>query len=364
MRGEGWELPVDDVLKIDGKQVVTGPYEGDFEPTPVRAEVAEQRRRDIERNHTATHLVHAALRRLLGEHVSQSGSVVDPDRLRFDFSHHMPVTDQELRDIEEEVNRHLWENTEIETRQMDYPDAIAAGAMALFGEKYGDRVRVVAIPEVSLELCGGTHCRTTGQIGLFHFASEQGVAAGVRRIEAITGRGVYQLVKTLDRRASEVAATLHTSPEHAARKVEQLLNEKRRLEKKVEELLKGAGSRAQGEVEEHKFGNTRLIVGVAPVDDRGKIGLLMDAFRQQNSNAVQVLFVVGDKAGIHVAITDDLISLGMKAGDIVNRIAAVSGGRGGGRPHFASAGVGDRSKLSEARKQTPAIVAELLGDVH
>ena len=361
VKGEGWELPVDDVLKVDGKQVITGPYEGAFEPTPVHAEVAEQRRRDIERNHTATHLVHAALRKVLGEHVTQKGSVVDPDRLRFDFSHHLPVSDHELREIEEEVNRHIWENIDVETRSMDYPDAIAAGAMALFGEKYGDRVRVVDIAEVSLELCGGTHCRTTGQIGLFHFGSEQGVASGVRRIEAVTGPGAYMFVKTLDERAEEVARALRTNPEHAAHKIEQILEEKRRLEKKVEELLKGGGQRADGEVDEHKLGDTTLIVGTAPVEDRGQIGLVMDSFREKNSNAIQVLFVGGDKAGIHVALTDDLISKGMKAGDIVNRIAAVSGGRGGGRPHFASAGAGDPAKLGAAREQTPAIVAELLG---
>ena len=360
VRGDGWELPVSDVLKIDGKQVVSGPYDGRFEPTPVYAEVAEQRRRDIERNHTATHLVHAALRRVLGEHVKQAGSVVDPDRLRFDFSHHSPVEADELREIEEEVNRHIWANSDVETRSMSYPDAIAAGAMALFGEKYGDRVRVVDIPDVSLELCGGTHCRTTGQIGLFHFGGEQGVAAGVRRIEAVTGPRAYAGVKQLDQRADEVARMLRTNPAHAARKLEQILDEKARLEKRVEVLLKG-GSGAQDDVEEHQLGDTTLLVGIAPVDDRSQIGLLMDSFRTSNSNAVRVLFVEGDKAGIHVALTDDLISQGMKAGDLVNRIAAVSGGRGGGRPHFASAGAGDPSKLADARKQTPAIVAELLG---
>jgi alanyl-tRNA synthetase len=361
VKGEGWTLPVEDVLKVGNKQVVVGPYEGDFEPTDVEAVVAEERRHNIERNHTATHLVHAALRNQLGTHVRQAGSVVAPDRLRFDFSHHEPVSPEQLDAIEEEVNESIWANVGVETRQMAYKKALAAGAMAFFGEKYGDVVRVVDVPGVSMELCGGTHVRSTGQIGLFHFGGETGVAAGVRRIEAVTGPVAYTLVKSLGERIEEAAGTLRTNPEHVARKIEALLDEKKRLERQVQELLR-TGSREGGAgAERHQVGDAVLVLDDSPVSDRGQVALLMDTFREKNKNAIQVLFVTGERPGIHVGVTDDLISRGIKAGDLVNRIAEVSGGRGGGRPHFASAGAGDPERLAAARQQAPAIVAELLG---
>jgi alanyl-tRNA synthetase len=361
VKGNGWTLPVEDVLKVENKQVVVGPYQGDFEPTDVEAVVAEERRHNIERNHSATHLVHAALRNRLGTHVRQAGSVVAPDRLRFDFSHHAPVTPEELDAIEEEVNEGIWANVDVETHSMPYREAIAAGAMAFFGEKYGDVVRVVDVPGISMELCGGTHVRSTGQIGLFHFAGETGVAAGVRRIEAVTGPVAYTLVKSLGERIEEAAGTLRTNPEHVARKIETLLEEKKRLERQVEELLREGGRGKAEAYDRYDVGGTELLVGDSPVTDRGQIGLLMDSFREQHKNAIQVLFVRGDRPGIHVGVTDDLISRGVKAGDLVNRIAEVSGGKGGGRPHFASAGAGDPGRLPEAREQAPTIVSELLG---
>ncbi len=360
VKGEGWTLPVEDVFKIDNRQVVTGPFAGPFEPTPVEAIVAEERRRNIERNHTATHLVHAALRRVLGSHVRQAGSVVAPDRLRFDFSHHSPVGEGELAAIEEEVNRAIWENVEIETYEMPYREAIAAGAIALFGEKYGERVRVVDIPGISKELCGGTHVRTTGQIGLFHFSGESGVAAGVRRIEALTGPAAYQAVRELDRRLDEAAATLRTNPEHLARRIEVLLEEKRRLEKQLEQLLK-EGAAAEGDrYERYEIGDSILLVGDSPVADRQQIGMLVDAFRQKNRRAIQVLFAQGEKPGVHVAVTDDLISGGVRADQLANLIAEATGGRGGGRPHFASGGIGDPAKLKELRRRLPELVRSAL----
>ncbi|MCH7684396.1 MAG: alanine--tRNA ligase [Gemmatimonadetes bacterium] len=357
--GDGWRMQVDDVYKQDGKQVVSGNFEEEFEPSVVQAAVKERRRRDIERNHTATHLAHAALRNVLGTHVRQAGSVVAPDRLRFDFSHHAPVTPAELQEIEQQINEAIWANVDVVTHEMAYREALKLGAMALFGEKYGDVVRVVDVPGVSVELCGGTHVRTTGQIGLFHFTGESGVAAGVRRIEAVTGPGAYTRVRHFDARLAEAAEALRTNPEHVGRKIEALLEEKKSLEKKIEELLKQGGGRGE-EVVETLLGSTRLIVGDSPVDDRRQIGLLMDSFRDQNSNAIKVLFAAGERPGIHVAVTDDLVSSGVRAGDLVQRIAQVSGGKGGGRPHFASAGAGDPDKLSEARSKTPDIVQEFL----
>jgi alanyl-tRNA synthetase len=362
VKGQGWELPVGDVRKVEGQQVVVGSWSGPFEPTPVEAIVTEERRRNIERNHSATHLVHAALRGVLGTHVRQAGSVVDPEHLRFDFSHHHPVGDAELQAIEQQVNHGVWANVDVETYEMSYAGAIAGGAMALFGEKYGDKVRVVDMPGISKELCGGTHVRTTGQIGLFHFTSESGVAAGVRRIEAVTGPGAYAAIRVLDERLSRAAETLRTNPQHLAGRIEALLAERRRLEKQIEELVK-SGVRGQGSGitgEEHRINGTLLVVGDAPVPDREQIGVIMDAFREKQRNAVQVLFVRGERPGVHVGVTDDLISRGVRAGDLASGIAAVSGGRGGGRPHFASAGVGDPGKFDEMRRRAPEIVGQVL----
>src|SRR5213594_2069954 len=242
VKGDGWELTVEGVEKVDGRTAVLGTFGEPFEPTPALAQVNEARRRNIERNHTATHLVHAALRRILGTHVRQAGSVVAPERLRFDFSHHGPIKGDQLAVIEAEVNAHIWENLAIATRQMAYKDAVAAGAMALFGEKYGDVVRVVDVPGVSLELCGGTHVAATGQIALFRFTHETGAAAGVRRIEALTGPGAYRHALELENRLSEAAGMLKTQPEHLSRRIEAMLEEQKKLEKRLEELLRKGAS--------------------------------------------------------------------------------------------------------------------------
>ena len=243
--GDGWELTVEGVEKVDGRNAVVGTFGETFEPTRALAQVNEARRRNIERNHTATHLVHAALRKILGPHVRQAGSVVAPERLRFDFSHHGPIKGEQLGVIEAEVNAHVWENLPIETRQMAYKDAVAAGAMALFGEKYGDVVRVVDVRGVSLELCGGTHVGATGQIALFRFTHETGAAAGVRRIEALTGPAAYRYALELQSRLSEAAALLKTQPEHVAHRIEAMLEENRKLERQVQELLKSGGGKRE-----------------------------------------------------------------------------------------------------------------------
>jgi alanyl-tRNA synthetase len=361
VKGKGWVLPVEEVLKQEGQQVVVGPHPGDFEPTPVEAVVAEQRRHNIERNHTATHLVHAALRKVLGTHVRQAGSVVAPDRLRFDFSHHLPVPEAELRRIEELVNEGIWANVEVGTFELPYQEALASGAMALFGEKYGDRVRVVDVPGISRELCGGTHVRSTGQIGLFHFSHETGVAAGVRRIEAFTGPGAYSAVRELDRRLTEAADTLRTNPEHLARRIESLLDDKRRLEKQIDQLLREGGTGKGEGFARHAVGDVELVMGDAPVVERQQVALLMDQFRaERRHNGVWVMFTAGERPGVHVGVTDDLVARGVKAGDLVARLAAVSGGKGGGRPHFASGGLGDPSQLGETRRRTPEIVGAAL----
>jgi alanyl-tRNA synthetase len=359
VKGEGWELTVEDVEKVDGKSAVVGTFGESFEPTPALAQVNETRRRNIERNHTATHLVHAALRRILGTHVQQAGSVVAPERLRFDFRHHGPIADAELARVEEEVNQHIWANLPVETREMKYKEAIAAGAMAFFTEKYGEVVRVVDVVGVSLELCGGTHVPTTGPIGVFRFTHETGAAAGVRRVEALTGPAAYRYALDLQGRLAEAAGLLKTQPEHLPRRVEAMLEENKKLEKRIAELLKsGSGMRDAGSVQ--RLGDVDLHIDERDLDDRTQIGVLMDGFRAKHKRAISVLFTTGERPAIHVALTDDLVSQGLKAGEIVNALAATVGGKGGGRPHFASAGVGDVTQLGATRAQTPAIVQRFL----
>ena len=359
VKGDGWEITVEDVEKVDGRSAVVGRFGDRFEPTPADAVVNEARRRNIERNHTGTHLVHAALRKILGAHVRQMGSVVAPERLRFDFAHHGPVSDDQLTAVEEEVNAHVWENLPIATREMKYKDAIAAGAMAFFTEKYGDIVRVVDVPGVSLELCGGTHVSTTGQIGLFRFTHETGAAANVRRIEAITGPAAYREARELERRLQEAAALLKSQPEHLARRIEALVEENKKLERQVGELLKGGGGMGDGG-SVAKIGDVELHVQHGDFDDRDQIGLLVDAFRAKHKSAILLLLTKGGRPGLHVAVTDDLVSRGLKAGELAGDLAALVGGKGGGRPHFASAGVGDVAKLPLIESSVAEVVRKRL----
>ncbi len=359
--GEGWTLEVDEVRKDPAKgTVVAGSFGETFEPTPVEAMVDAPRRHNIERNHSATHLVHLALRRHLGKHAGQAGSLVEPERLRFDFTHLGPIDAETLRAIERDVNEQIWANYETTTRQMPYRDALDLGAMAFFSEKYGDVVRVVQMGD-SIELCGGTHVRSTGQIGLFRFTGQGGVAAGVRRIEAVTGPGAYAVLQDLDDRLAGVAERLRAQPEHVARKVEQLLEERQRLEARLQEALRSGGTTAtQGEVVQ--VDGVQLTIAETQTEDRAELGQIADSFREGKRQAVLVLFGTAGRGAIHVTLSDDLVSAGRKAGDLVNRIAAISGGKGGGRPHFASAGAGDPARLPEARAQTPAVVAAWLGN--
>jgi alanyl-tRNA synthetase len=331
-----------------------------FEPAPLRAVVDAPRRHDIERNHSATHLVHHVLRKQLGTHVRQQGSLVLPERLRFDFSHHGPIDAATLQAIESEVNELVLTNEAVDTREMPYADALSLGAMAFFSEKYGDVVRVVQMGP-SIELCGGTHVRSTGQIGTFRFSGQSGVAAGVRRIEAITGSGALRAVRELEQRLAAVAEALKAQPDHVVRRVEQLLEERERLEFRLAETLRaGSGAAVRGEVS--SVAGVELTIAQTASEDRAEVGQIADTFREGKRNAVLVLFSSAGRGAIHVTVTDDLVSAGRKAGDLVNRIAALSGGKGGGRPHFASAGAGDPERLAAARAATPELVTAWLGN--
>jgi len=243
---------------------------------------------------------------------------------------------------------------------MPYPDALGLGAMAFFSEKYGDVVRVVQMGP-SIELCGGTHVRSTGQIGSFRFSGQTGVAAGVRRIEAVTGTGALRAVRDTERRLAQIAQTLKSQPEHLVRRIEQLLEERQRLEARLADALKsGGGGAITGD--EAEVNGVRVTIADTASDDRDEVGQIADRFREGRRSSVLVLFSTGGRGAIHVTLTDDLVTAGRKAGDLVNRIAALSGGKGGGRPHFASAGVGDPSRLAEARAATPRLVSAWLGN--
>jgi alanyl-tRNA synthetase len=351
---------VDSVRKDTKGTVVGGEFPQTFEPTSLHAAVDAPRRQDIERNHSATHLVHYVLRKRLGTHVRQQGSLVQPERLRFDFSHHGPVDPAMLSAIESEVNDLILANEPVATREMPYADALALGAMAFFSEKYGDIVRVVQMGP-SIELCGGTHVRTTGQVGSFRFSGQSGVAAGIRRIEAVTGTGALRSVRELEQRLAAVAEVLKAQPDHLVRRVEQLLEERARLEARLADTLaSGSGPAIQGEVS--TVGGVELTVANTTSDDRDELGRTADTFREGRRNAVLVLFSSAGRGAIHVVLTDDLVGSGLRAGDLVNRIAALSGGKGGGRPHLASAGAGDPSRLPQARAATPELVTAWLGD--
>jgi alanyl-tRNA synthetase len=285
---------------------------------------------------------------------------VQPERLRFDFSHHGPIDGGALLGLEAEVNDLILANDAVTTREMPYADALALGAMAFFSEKYGDVVRVVQMGP-SIELCGGTHVRSTGQIGTFRFSGQSGVAAGVRRIEALTGMGALRAVRETEERLARVAEALKAQPEHLVRRVEQLLEERERLEARLADALRsGSGPGVQGEVT--NVGDVELTLAETNSEDRAELGRIADGFREGKRNAVLVLFSSAGRGAIHVALTDDLVRTGRKAGELVNRIAALSGGRGGGRPHFASAGAGDPTRLPAARAATPELVAGWLAN--
>jgi len=368
--GDGWSLEVDRVARVGERTAVFGPWTGSFPDDAaglvVRAEVPEPVRHDTVRNHTATHLLHAALREVLGDHVVQRGSLVAPDRLRFDFAHTAPMTAEERARVEDIVNRRIWEDHPVSIGSRTYADAVAAGAMALFGEKYGDEVRVVDIPGVSMELCGGTHARHTGEIGLFRIVGESGVAAGVRRIEALTGPGAFRYLAERERALADAAQALRTSPENLVQRAERLLAEKADLEGMLVELRAGGGGVEQTVVSESfelesglatRYRGVRLKAKDA--DDARRWG---DAFLQAGESGVAVVAadMAGERSALFAFVTDDLISRGVRADTVVREVASVVGGRGGGRPHMAQAGVENVERIGEALEVGARKVRETL----
>jgi alanyl-tRNA synthetase len=356
--GDGWSLEVERVARAGEWSALFGPLAGTFpvgaDSLDVVATVPEPVRHDTVRNHTATHLLHAALSEVLGEHVVQRGSLVAPDRLRFDFAHTAPMTAEERRRVEEIVNRRIWEDHPVEIGHRSYREAVADGAMALFGEKYGDEVRVVDIPGVSMELCGGTHARHTGEIGLFRIVSESGVAAGVRRIEALTGPGAFRYLTERERALEEVAEILRTKPDNLTQRAERLLAEKVELETLLAELRSGGGA-GEREVVSQSYdlgggASTRYLAIRLKARDADDARSWGDAFLAAGESGVAVVAaeLPDDKQALFAFVTDDLIAKGVRADAVVRDVAGVVGGKGGGRPHLAQAGVGDPERLDEA----------------
>ena len=328
----------------------------------VEAVVDAERRQAIRLNHTATHLMHAALRDVLGDHVTQKGSLVAPDRLRFDFSHYEGVTPEQLQAIEDLVNAEIRKNTPAQTDHMTYDDAIESGAMALFGEKYGDKVRVLRVGDFSVELCGGTHVERTGDIGVFKITHEGGVASGVRRIEAVTGQGAMEWIDGNQQTLHDLAGLLRSTPDQAATKVEQLLKRTKDLEK---ELAAAKQALVTGQATDHtdavqEIAGIKVLATRMDGADAKTLRDAVDKLKDKLQNAVVVLGSVDDgkvrlAAGVTKNNTDKV-----RAGDLIKPVAEQVGGKGGGRPDFAQAGGTDPTKLDQALKSVSAWIAEQL----
>jgi alanyl-tRNA synthetase len=316
----------------------------------VRLTIDPERREATRLNHSATHLVHAALRHRLGAHVKQAGSLVSADRLRFDFNHHKAVGDDELTAIEDDVNAMIRANADVFVEEMPYDDAIKAGALAFFGDKYGDRVRVVRMGEFSTELCGGTHVARTGDIGYFRLRDESGVAAGVRRLEASTGSGAIAEVRKKEELLEDIASLLKAGEGEARAKLEKLLGQLREQEKRISELqgkLAGGASRDFMADARQVDGITVLATKVEGLDDKG-LRDMADRLRDKVGSGVVVLAAAqGEKAILLATVTKDLVGR-YHAGNIIKQLAPLVGGGGGGRPDFAQAGGKDPSKIDSA----------------
>jgi alanyl-tRNA synthetase len=317
----------------------------------VVAKVDKDRRLDIARNHTATHLLHKALRGVLGEHAQQSGSEVAPDKLRFDFTHLQALTEDELEEIGGRVNAKIRENLSVVTQITDYETAIAAGAFAIFGEKYGDRVRMVSTGDYTRELCGGTHLKATGQIGFFHILSEASIGRGLRRVEAVTGRGAEEYLHQILTMLEEIASRLGTSSAEVEAKVTALVSEVESQQKEIlglrRRLAKAEMSRILDEVRE--VNGVRVLAAEVEASSMETLREMSDWLRGQLGSAVIVLgAVMRGRPGFVAAVTPDLVEKGLRADRLIKEVAAVVGGSGGGRATLAQAGGRDSERIGEA----------------
>ncbi|MDP7447942.1 MAG: alanine--tRNA ligase-related protein, partial [Candidatus Latescibacteria bacterium] len=367
LQADGFRVEVDDTIKARGGIVHEGRLvEGELPAVGavVQASVDSEARLAAARNHTATHLLHEALRRTLGDHVGQMGSLVSPDRLRFDFSHFHAMEPAQLLQVEQLVNERIRDDLEVCTFEEDLDKARQLGARALFGEKYGDRVRVVKIEDYSLELCGGTHVRHTGQIGFFDLSAESGIAAGTRRIEALGGVGAESASRQHRQWLGEIGQLLNAPAEALPAQVRALQERTRELEKELaDSRQKAAGDSAAdltaGAID---IEGVNVVASRVQVDDIGALRSMADGIREGLSSGVGVLGAeVAGKVSFIAVVTDDLIKgRGLKAGDVVKDVAQIAGGSGGGKPHLAQAGGKDPGKIDEAIAAAPDLIRQRL----
>ncbi len=346
-------------LYVHDCEVVTGAIQtGDKATIKVDAE----RRQKIVLNHTATHLLQAALQNQLGQHVKQAGSLVTPERLRFDFTHFSPLTTEELRKIEEEVNQQIRINAQVESREMSAEAAQQTGAMALFGEKYGDVVRVINVGDYSVELCGGTHARAAGDIGLFRILSEGGIAAGVRRIEAVTGATALTQVQQQQQSLQRLADLVKSDPQKLESRLQKLLEQQKEMERELAQLQAKANADRSGELIDkvQLVENVKLLAVKIPGTDGKGLREFSDQLRDKLGSGVLVLVAdAGGKVSLLVAVTKDLTGQ-IKAGELIKPLAEIVGGRGGGRPELAQAGGSETDKIEMLLQAAPEQLKKLL----
>ena len=372
--GDAWSINVDEVRRVGDLVAVFGRLDGDAPSVVegnelvVTATVDGDVRRDTQRNHTATHLLHAALRDTLGPHVVQRGSLVSPDRLRFDFAHSAPMTPGQVSEVEGKVNQGIFGNHNVVTDSRSYDDAVADGAMALFGEKYGDVVRVVRIPGVSMELCGGTHVTNTSEIGLFRLTQETGVGSGVRRVEAVTGPGALRYFTGREAVLEQVADELGATGDGVVGRVRQLLAENKELESLLDELRSsgGAGETVVCEaiLDLNGGGESSYRALRIRARDPGDVRKWGDTFLGSVSSGVAVVAadLPGGKHSLFAFVTDDLIGRGVRADELVRAVASHVGGRGGGKAHMAQGGVEMPERILDALEAGETVVRKLMAD--
>ncbi|NLX01510.1 MAG: alanine--tRNA ligase [Syntrophomonadaceae bacterium] len=350
--GKSGKMQITDVQKISSWIIHRGILEGSFKVgEKLQLEINQEQRIATARNHTATHLLHRALRQVLGEHAQQKGSLVEPSRLRFDFSHLASLDEDQLTAIENIVNQAIWSMYQVDTTVTDITKAREMGAIALFGEKYGDEVRVVKVEDFSQELCGGTHVKNTGQIGLFKITSEGSVGSGLRRIEALTGSYALAYLNQAETELKSIAAALKTSPGDLSHKVENLNRNLKEKEKEIEALKGRLSSAASGNLLEkaYQINEVQVLIEIVQGVDANSLRQNGEMLRDKlGTSVVMLASVIEDKVALVCFVSKDLTAKGVHAGKIVGAAAKAAGGGGGGRPDMAQAGARDASKIEEA----------------
>ncbi|MDP8202926.1 MAG: DHHA1 domain-containing protein, partial [Candidatus Tenebribacter mawsonii] len=359
------EIIITDVQKDTDQFIHIGKLQkGEIKNVEFRAEIDFERRMDIARNHTVTHLLHKALKRVLGEHIQQKGSYLHPDHLRFDFTHFKQVSRHELDIIERAVNAEIRRCLPLKTEVMDIEKAKKEGAVALFGEKYGETVRVVSIGEYSKEFCGGTHLKFTGEIGLFKITSESSIAAGIRRIEAITGVKAEQYVKILEDEIDEIGRQLNAPAASVIDKINKMVSENKKLHVQLKTIrVKSAGNTLDQLVQKAvNIDGTKVIIAKINIQNPGMLRQIGDQLRDKLKSGIGVLFAeVGGKVSILVIVTKDLTNQ-YHAGKIIGKVAELVDGKGGGRQDMAMAGGKSIDKIIGAINKVPEIIKDMNQD--